>query len=364
MIRATESRWINTHVPNPIEDTSVPPRLPVNPTAIQHTIRPPVVGVPEVGVPYVEPVDVVPPPLFRRPPIASVPVGVSVAGAVDEGGVPVPRRHMSGIIHANDTHVFTRVPNPIEDTSVPPRLPVNPAVIHRPCRPPVVGVPEVGVPYVEPVDVVPPPMFRMPMLASVPIGVSVAGAVEDPLAGGVGVGVGATNGNNGVFPCITYGGVNPIYAPFGVIAGLSGDISNISNEITNISNELIVINSNITTLSTELTNLSAYVYTLQNDTSQWSTYPAVSAVDLNNNSITNISSLQIDAQILTADASDLFLNGIAVATVTDISNVADWSLFPAISDVQMNTHNIVSEISGQGQFGIASWNSLEIIGGL
>jgi hypothetical protein len=266
---------------------------------------------------------------------------------------------MSGIIHANDTHVFARVPNAVEDTSVPPRLPVNPSVVNHACRPPVVGVPEVGAPYVEPVDVVPPPMFRMQMIAPVAMGVSVAGAaVDDPL---VGVGL-ADGGNNGVFPCITYGGQNPIYAPFGVIAGLSGDIANLSNEITSISNEIVIINSNITTLSSELNNLSGYVYA--NPVSNWSTFPAVSAVDMNNNSITNISSLQIDAQILTADASDLFLNGIAVATVTDISNVADWSLFPAISDVQMDTHNIVSEISGQGLFEIASWNTLELIGGL
>ena len=345
-----------TRIPNPIQDTSVPPRLPVNPSVISHDIITPRIGVAEVGVPYVEPVDVAPPPMRHARPVEtvlrshssmSVPPSDVVIVSCEQRHLPPDER-----VHS------VRLPNVVDDTSVPPRLSVNPSVVSHRIGAPRIGVAEVGVPYVEPVDVAPAPMFHMPLVQSSvftpfvaspsPPAVAVVGESEVTM--------------NGVFPCITYGGINPIYAPFGVIAGLSTEIANLSNEITNISNEIVVINSNITTLSSELNNLSGYVYA--NPVSNWSTYPAVSTLDMNNNSITNISSLQIDAQILTADASDLFLNGIAVATVTDISNVADWSLFPAISDVQMNTHNIISEISGQGQFGIASWNSLEIIGGL
>jgi hypothetical protein len=121
--------------------------------------------------------------------------------------------------------------------------------------------------------------------------------------------------NNGVFPCITYGGTEPIYASRGDIIGLSGEIANLSNEVT---------------------NLSGYVYNIQVDPSSWSLYPAVSFVDLSQNAISNCSRIEIDEQILTADASDLLLNGIPIATITSISNVADWALFPAISNVNVS----------------------------
>ena len=58
--------------------------------------------------------------------------------------------------------------------------------------------------------------------------------------------------------------------------------------------------------------------------SNWSTFPAVSTINASSNAITNVSSLQIDAQVLTANASSLFLNGVPVATISGISNVSDW----------------------------------------
>ena len=78
---------------------------------------------------------------------------------------------------------------------------------------------------------------------------------------------------------------------------------------------------------------------------QWSTYPATTTINASGNAITNISSLQIDAQILTANASDLFLNGVPVATIPDISNVSDWSLYPALSNIDANNFAI-SNVSG------------------
>jgi hypothetical protein len=72
----------------------------------------------------------------------------------------------------------------------------------------------------------------------------------------------------------------------------------------------------------------------------WSLYPAKSAVDLSQNAISNCTRLEIDEQVLTADASDLLLNGIPIATITSISNVADWALFQAISNVNMSNFAI------------------------
>ena len=103
-------------------------------------------------------------------------------------------------------------------------------------------------------------------------------------------------------------------------------------------------------------NSGTSYYALKSESaSNWSTYPAVSAVDLSGNAITNISSLQIDAQILTADASDLLLNGIPIATITNISNVADWAMFPAVANVAMNGF----ELSGAGA---GSFTSLSVSG--
>jgi hypothetical protein len=78
---------------------------------------------------------------------------------------------------------------------------------------------------------------------------------------------------------------------------------------------------------------------------QWSTFPAVSTIDASSNAITNISSLQIDAQVLTANASELFLNGVPIATIPDISNVADWALYPALANIDANNFAI-SNVSG------------------
>ena len=52
--------------------------------------------------------------------------------------------------------------------------------------------------------------------------------------------------------------------------------------------------------------------------------------------------LNIDSQIITATAQDLLLNGVPIATVTQLSNIADWSLYPAISTVYMENQDILS----------------------
>jgi len=79
--------------------------------------------------------------------------------------------------------------------------------------------------------------------------------------------------------------------------------------------------------------------------SNWSTFPAVSTINASGNAITNVSSLQIDAQVLTANASELFLNGVPIATISDISNVSDWALYPSLANINANNFAI-SNVSG------------------
>lgn len=52
--------------------------------------------------------------------------------------------------------------------------------------------------------------------------------------------------------------------------------------------------------------------------------------------------LQLDAQVLTANSTDLFLNGIPLVTTENISSLQDWALDPAISTLQMNGNNILN----------------------
>ena len=95
----------------------------------------------------------------------------------------------------------------------------------------------------------------------------------------------------------------------------------------------------------QLISLSQAVANLSVDVQIWSTYPAVSTINVSSNAITNVSSLQIDAQVLTANASSLFINGVAVATIPDISNVEDWAFYPSLANIDANNFAI-SNVSG------------------
>jgi len=100
----------------------------------------------------------------------------------------------------------------------------------------------------------------------------------------------------------------------------------------------------VNTLSQEVANLSG-------GAANWSTFPAVSTINASGNAITNVSSLQLDGAVLTANASDLYLNGVPIATTSNISNVADWSLYQAISNINANNYAIMNvsgfELDGQ-----------------
>ena len=52
--------------------------------------------------------------------------------------------------------------------------------------------------------------------------------------------------------------------------------------------------------------------------------------------------IDLDNQILTADVTNLLLNGIPIATVSQLSNVADWAAYNAISTVNMGNFGIIN----------------------
>jgi hypothetical protein len=50
--------------------------------------------------------------------------------------------------------------------------------------------------------------------------------------------------------------------------------------------------------------------------------------------------LTLDTQVLTANSSELLLNGIPLATISNLSSIADWSLSPQISTLNGNNQDI------------------------
>jgi len=87
----------------------------------------------------------------------------------------------------------------------------------------------------------------------------------------------------------------------------------------------------------------------------WSLTPATSTIQGNNNNLNginvgNISTLStsvinLDGNILTTASGaqpELLLNGVPIATLSSITAIEDWSLYPAISSIQGNNNNLNS----------------------
>jgi hypothetical protein len=97
-------------------------------------------------------------------------------------------------------------------------------------------------------------------------------------------------------------------------------------------------------------SVGEYYFALRNDPSlnnaAWSLYPAVSTVDMSLNAISRCIQLEIDGQFLDATPNDLLLNGVPIATINNLSDIADWSLYASLSGgVDMATYSI-RNISG------------------
>jgi len=76
-----------------------------------------------------------------------------------------------------------------------------------------------------------------------------------------------------------------------------------------------------------------------------------------NNSTINTIAVDIDGQILTATPTDLLLNGIPIATASSLSSIQDWSIYPAISTLDMNANNIITA-GNVSSTGIQAGNAL------
>ena len=73
--------------------------------------------------------------------------------------------------------------------------------------------------------------------------------------------------------------------------------------------------------------------------------------------------ITLDNQTLNATPTDLLLNGVPIATTSNLSSIADWSLDPAISTVYMNNNNLYSTATAtieQGLFSSISSGTADI----
>jgi hypothetical protein len=72
--------------------------------------------------------------------------------------------------------------------------------------------------------------------------------------------------------------------------------------------------------------------------------------------ITGIDSLELNTQILTALPDALLLNGVPIATISDLPNIYQWANYPALNTIEMNTPGASGphDISGCLQYGFAT----------
>ena len=111
--------------------------------------------------------------------------------------------------------------------------------------------------------------------------------------------------------------------------------------------------ASVTTSTVDNKDYKFYFALAEQAGSNWSKYPALTTVNLSGNNIINggnvilsgstlsgVSLLDLDGQVLTADDQDLFLNGVAIATICALPNLAEWASYPADSNVELNNVGI------------------------
>ena len=80
-----------------------------------------------------------------------------------------------------------------------------------------------------------------------------------------------------------------------------------------------------------------------NVASNWSFFPALQTVDIASNSIENVSSINFigtQPSLLYADGTHLFYNNQIIVNASDLQEIGDWALYPAVSNIDANNNSI------------------------
>lgn len=127
-------------------------------------------------------------------------------------------------------------------------------------------------------------------------------------------------------------------AGYSMFAPANGNPSNITTNTIN------AVTGNITTLNTDVGNISTLNALLGNISTLNTINGNIDNVNTNILStgiayINTVSSavLNLDGNVLTTSGADLLLNGIPIATTSNISSITDWALYPAVSAVNFET---------------------------
>ena len=175
---------------------------------------------------------------------------------------------------------------------------------------------------------------------------------------------------------------------------LGGNIAVVENQTYSDVGAVPFNQDNIVGLQPNITYAgNAPIFALQGQEAQfWSEFPAVQTVDMGgygltgtgnvtmvdggkinnlaelnlaNGDIRGCSYLQIDSQILTADPTDLLLNGVPIATINDLPNIEEWAEYDAIHDIVMNGEGITGQpfgVTGSKFYGFFNGSTLGVTG--
>ena len=173
--------------------------------------------------------------------------------------------------------------------------------------------------------------------------------------------ISSLQGGSFLTPCITNAGNTSIYALTGQGGGSA--ISTFSTLIT----------STITGSSAFFSTIQVYS-TLTTTKGFFDTISSLSSITVEavNSNLTVSGGINLDGNILTTDnaggGGELLLNGIPIATTSNISSLTEWSFYPAISSINCSANNIlnVGDIVGKtGDMNLSNVGAItfDILGG-
>ena len=154
--------------------------------------------------------------------------------------------------------------------------------------------------------------------------------------------ISSLQGGSFLTPCITNAGNTSIYALTG---GSSGNAT--FNSVTTSS-----IQGNSATFSTltcgigfisSFSSINGSFSTIRANNGVYSSITAYSSITTPGN-LSVLGNFNLDGNILTTDTGtggELLLNGIPIATTSNISSLTEWSFYPAISTIDCSTHNLI-----------------------
>ena len=162
----------------------------------------------------------------------------------------------------------------------------------------------------------------------------------------------------GLQPNITYAGNAPVFALVGQEAQFWSEFPAVQTVdmagygMTGLGNVVMNAGSTVSGMGNLTMNTGAKISNL-------------AELNLADGDIRGCSYLQIDAQILTADPTDLLLNGIPIATINQLPKIEEWANYDAINNIVLNGEGISGQpfgVTGSKFYGFSNNSTLTVSG--